>query len=676
MSCSAFAGRRAALALAGLLAGAAASAQTSTLAPVTVTGNPLRSTEVATPATVLSGDELVLRRGSTLGETLAGQPGIASTGFGPNANRPVIRGLDGDRVRLLENAGASFDASSLSFDHAVPIDPLVIERVEVLRGPAALLYGGSAVGGVVNSFDNRIPKQPLDRLSGAAELRLGGAAGERGGGALLETGDGRWALHADAFGRDTSDLRVPRYVPIEDGAALDPATRVRNSTARSQGGALGGAWTTPDGHLGLAVDRYESRYGVVAEPDVTIRMERDHLALSGERRGLDGALRSLRAQWSRTVYRHREIEGDGEVGTTFDHRGSAGRVEAEHAPLGSWRGVLGLQFEDGAFAALGEEAFVPATRTRSLGLFALEETTWPLGTLSAGLRVERVRVDSAGDADGGEGRFGPASQRRFDPRSASLSNLWRFTPAWSLATTLSATQRAPTSFELFANGAHAATGAFERGDASLQVERSRHAELALQWQRGEDRWRAGVYAARFSNYVSLEATGNEVVLPGEDGEPETLPEYLFRAVRADFRGVELEGRQRLVDGPWTLDLSGNASLTRARNADTGAPLPRIAPLRATLALEAGQGPWRLRAEIDHAGRQDRVPDTDVPTGGWTMLNLALTRRFALGGGDALWFARLDNAGDRLAANATTIRTVRELSPLPGRALRTGLRVVF
>jgi iron complex outermembrane receptor protein len=627
----------------------------------------LRSAEVAVPATVLSGDELVLRRGGSLGETLAGQPGIASTWFGPNANRPVIRGLDGDRVRLLENAGASFDASSLSFDHAVPIDPLVVERIEVLRGPAALLYGGSAVGGVVNAIDNRIPKQPLAGLSGAAEVRLGGADRERGGAALLETGDGRWALHADAFGRETSDLRVPRYTPIEDGAPLEATTRVRNSAARAHGGALGAAWTTPEGHLGVSVDSVESRYGIVAEPDVTIRLEREHLALSGERRGLEGLLRSVRAQWSRTVYRHQEVEGSGEVGTTFDHRGSAGRIELEHAPLGAWRGVLGVQFEEGDFSALGEEAFVPATRTRALGLFALEETAWTFGTLSAGLRVERVRVDSAGDADAGEERFGPAAQRRYTPRSASLANLWKFDPAWSLATTFSLTQRAPTSFELFANGEHAATGAFERGDPSLQVERSRHAELALQWQRGENRWRAGVFAARFANYVSLEATGAEV---------EELPEVVFRAVRARFRGIEIEGRQRLLEAPWTLDFTGNASLTRATNGDSGEPLPRIAPLRATLALEAGQGPWRLRAEVDHAARQGRVPATDVPTDGWTMLNLALTRRFALGGSDALWFIKLNNAGDELAASAATVRTVRELAPLPGRSLKTGLRVVF
>lgn len=666
MSFPALVGRRLVPALAGLFA-CAAQAQSHTLAPVLVTGNPLRSSDSIVPASVLEGDALVLRRGSSLGETLAGQPGVASTWFGPNANRPVIRGLDGDRIRMLENAGASFDASSLSFDHAVPIDPLVVERVEVLRGPAALLYGGNAVGGVVNAIDNRIPKQPVQGPGGAVEARAGGADAQRGGAALVESGNGSLAVHVDAFGRETSDLRVPRYTPVADGQALAPATRVRNSAARAGGAALGVSRTWADGYLGLSGDLLDSRYGVVAEPDVTIRLEREHLALAGEQRALDGPLRTVRAQFGRTVYRHREIEGGGEVGTTFDHRGSAGRLELEHAPLGPWRGVIGLQAEHGVFAALGEEAFVPGTRTRSLGLFALEEAEGPFGRVSAGLRVERVRVASEGDAPGSAPRFGAPAQRRYAPRSASVSNRWAFAPAWSLAATFSATQRAPTSFELFADGEHAATGAYERGDPSLGVERSRQLELALQWQRGEDRLRAGAYTSRFANFIALEATGNTV------GD---LPEYAFRAVRARFAGVEIEGRRRLLDAPWTLTLEGNASLVRASHADSGEPLPRIAPLRARLALEAGQGPWTLRAELDHAARQGRVPAGDAPTAGWTLLNLSLARRFGLGGQDALGFLRLDNAGDRLATSASTILTVRRLAPLPGRSLQAGLRVVF
>ena len=227
-------------------------------ATVVVTGNPLRQADPAAPTTTLSDEALVTRRASTLGETLDGLPGVASSGFGPNASRPVIRGQDGDRIRVLSNAGASMDASALSFDHAVPLDPLVIERLEVLRGPAALLHGGGAIGGVVNAIDHRIPRSPADGLSGALELRGGGAASERGASALVEGGADGLAWHADAFARRTDDLNVPRF--DADGERRD---RVRNSASAAQGGAIGAARVWADGFAGASLDTYRNHYGVV-----------------------------------------------------------------------------------------------------------------------------------------------------------------------------------------------------------------------------------------------------------------------------------------------------------------------------------------------------------------------------------------------------------------------------
>jgi iron complex outermembrane receptor protein len=656
---------------------APASAPAASLKPVVITGNPLGRAEVTAPVSVLAGEQLVLRRGSSLGETLASQPGVSSTYFGPNANRPTIRGLDGERVRLMTNAGASLDASTLSFDHAVPIDPLIVERLEVLRGPGALLYGGSAVGGVVNAIDNRIPKDPIERSSGALELRLGGADRERGGAVLAETGNGRFALHVDAFGRDTADLKVPRFTPIEDGAALPETRRVRNSASRTRGGAVGGSVFFDGGHLGLSVDTYDSVYGTPAEADVQIEMKRDHLGLAFERKNL-GPIATLRASANSTRYRHQEVEGDGTVGTVFASTGDELRVEAMHAPLGPLRGTLGAQFENFDFAALGDEAFVPSTRTRRQALFALESLEGAAGTLTAGLRLERARVRSAGDADPADARFGPAAERSFSLRSASLSHLYALSPRWSLSGAVSLSERAPTSFELFANGVHVATAAFERGDPTLQKERGTNLDVALEWKAGDDHLRVGAFSTRFSRFISLEATGNDLPVADDDGNVENVPEFVFLPVRARMNGIEIEGRRRLLQAPWTLDLSGKLDLTRARNLDSGQPLPRLAPLRVLLALDATQGAWGGRIEIDHAARQDRVPATDRPTPGHTLVNLSLTRRFELGGGgaDALWFLKIGNLGDRLAYSASTMQSVRDLSPLPGRSFKTGLRVSF
>ena len=648
----------------------------TTLEKVVVTGNPLGSTEIASPVSVLTGDALVLRRGSTLGDTLNGLPGVSTTSFGPNASRPIIRGLDGDRVRILSNAGASLDASSLSFDHAVPIDPLIVERLEVLRGPGALMYGGSAMGGVVNALDNRIPKQPLNGTSGAVELRLGGAERERGGAALVETGNSAYALHADVFGRQTSDLQVPRYVPIQDGAPLPATTRVRNSAADTRGGALGGSLFFGKNRLGLSVDSYDSTYGPVAEPDVTIKMKRDHFGVSGELKDLGGPFSGLRAQFNNTRYEHKEVDGSGAVGTVFKTSGNELRVEAEHAPLGPLRGVLGVQLEDFDFSALGDEAFVPSTRTRRQGVFALEEMAWFGGSLTGGLRLERARVDSDGDADPNLPRFGPAQQRRFSLRSASLANLYKLDPQWTLSGAVSVSERAPTSFELYANGVHAATGTFERGDTGLPTERGGNVDVALQWKRGASHLRVGAFASNFSRFISLEASGNTLQEPDGQGGFNSFPEYVFKVVRARLHGVEIEGSQRLVDGPWTMDVSGKLDFTRARNADTGEALPRVAPLRLNIGLDAASGPWAGRIELDHAARQNRVPATDVATAGYSLVNLSLSRRLEFASTDALWFLKLGNLGNTLAYSASTIQTVRELAPLPGRSLKTGIRVAF
>jgi iron complex outermembrane receptor protein len=663
---------------AALVAAAAPALAQQKIETVVITGNPLGSSEVATPASVLAGQGLVLRRAGSLGETLDGLPGVSSSYFGPNANRPVIRGQDGDRIRVLSNAGAALDASSLSFDHAVPIDPLVVERIEVLRGPAALLYGGSAVGGVVNAIDNRIPKARLDSVSGALETRLGGAAGERAVSAVVETGGNGFALHADAFGRRTDDLRVPAFERrLEDGST-ERRTRIANSASRAQGSALGASLVWERGYLGASVDTYRNDYGIVAEEDITIQMRRERLALAGELRMPAGFITTLRGQAASTDYGHQEIEGDGSVGTTFKTRGSDARVEAVHRaiPFGAGRieGTVGLQFESSRFSALGEEAFVPSTRTRQAAAFVLERWTWgERGHFSAGARAEQVRVSSEGDADPAEPQFGPAQERQFSPRSASLGGVLNFGPQWQLSSSWSYTERAPTSYELYANGVHAATSAYERGDPQQKVERGRNVDIALGWKNGDTGVKVGVFESRFGNYIALEATGEPDFIDEEGG---TVPVFAFRGVRAKLYGVEIEGTWRAMQGVRTVYVDAKLDIVRGSNLDSGEALPRLAPRRTTVGLNLLQGAWTARAEVQRANAQERMPGTDVATAGWTLVNLSASYVLNMGSRDALLFVKLQNVGNKLAYSANTIGTVRALAPLPGRGLTAGLRLSF
>ena len=587
--------------------------QTTPLTTIVVTGNPLNAKDLATPSSVLTGDALVLKRGGSLGETIDGLPGVSSTYFGPNANRPVIRGQDGDRIRVLSNAGASVDASSLSFDHAVPIDPLVIERIEVLRGPAALLYGGNAVGGVVNAIDNRIPKARLDGVLGALETRLGGATSERAVSGLVEGGaaGGGLAWHADGFSRSTRDLLVPAFDrPLDDGSS-ERRTRVINSASRAKGGAIGGSWVWDQGYVGASADTYHNDYGIVAEDDVMIRMKRDKLALAGELRSPQGAITSVRAQVASTRYQHQEVDGSGAVGTTFKSMGTDARVEATHAPLtlagGRLEGAFGAQVEKVDFSALGAEAFVPNTNTQHSAGFVVERFSWGEGApgvagaghISVGVRAEQVRVDSLGDESGTEMRFGQAQQRRFTPRSASLGGLLELGAGWQLTSSLSSTARAPTSYELYADGVHAATSAYERGDPTQQQERGRNVDVGVAWRAGPHSIKLNLFESRFSNYIALDATGGPDVVE-EDGR--AFPVFAFKGVRARLRGYEIEGTWRALDGASRLELEAKLDAVSGTNLSSNEALPRLAPKRATLGAHFARGDFSAGLEVQRNRR--------------------------------------------------------------------------
>jgi iron complex outermembrane receptor protein len=643
----------------------AADAQASTLSVVTVTANPLGASDLIAPVIQYAGTDLLLRQKGTLGETLDGTPGVSSTYFGPNASRPVIRGLDGDRIRILSNGGASTDASGLSYDHAVTADPLSIERIEVLRGPGALQYGGSAVGGVVNVIDNRIPREPLEGVGGKLNLGLSsGDSGQRGA-AMVEGGNGRVGLHVDAFRRRTGDVRAPVDLACTQTGAPAMAKRMCNSASSAQGGAVGGTVFFDRGYLGASVSSYRNDYGTVAEDEVTIAMKSQRHAVEGLWRDPLPGWQSIKLLASHTDYGHTELEA-GAPGTVFSSLGNDLRLEARHAPLGRLEGVVGLQGERTRFAAVGDEAFAPFSRTRSTALFVHEELTTGWGRLSFGARKEKVDVESLGNPD--VPRFSPAS-RNFSPSSFALGALWKLAPQWQITGNLARTSRAPKDYELFADGPHLATAAYEVGDAGLALERATSADLGLQWQQGTDSFKLNVFESRFASYIGLESTGQV-----NDG----LPEFRYSQVAARFRGVEASGTRRLLSGGQTLDLSLRADSVRASNQTTGQPLPRVSPLRVGASLAWAQGAWGARLGVDRVAAQNRVPAGEQSTPGYTLWNAALTWRMKAGASHLLWYARLDNAGNRLAYSATSIltQTAPGKAPLPGRSLSLGLEATF
>jgi iron complex outermembrane recepter protein len=672
----------------------------ATLDNVTITGNPLGTSDLIAPAASYSGAALLLRSQSTLGETLDGTPGVSSTYFGPNASRPIIRGLDGDRIRILQNSGASIDASGLSFDHAVPSDPISMERIEVLRGPGALLYGGSAVGGVVNVIDNRIPREAVfdsaGGVTGKADIGLATGNKEKGGGLLLETGTDRYALHADVFKRSTGDVSVPIQLPCTRTGAPSLANRICNSAAETRGGAVGGSVFFNQGYLGASASTYRSDYGTVAEDEVTINMKSNRYALEGELRGLSGPLKSVKGQLSRTAYTHTEFEGS-EAGTVFKNSGNDLRLEARHAKLGPLDGVVGVQLENSRFSADGTEAFAPYSATRQAALFAYEELPMAWGKLSFGARLESVKVESLGNPL--VARFTAAS-RSFNPGSYAVGALWNAAPGWQLTSNLAYSGRAPKDYELFADGPHIATGAYEVGNASFKTEKSTNLDIGAKWKGGANSFAVSAFVNRFSNYivqaatgvtrdaegngaggvgVTDDGTGNSVESGGAAG---ILPEFVFQQVPARFTGLEASGNVRLMESAQnsgqTLDLELRGDIVRAVNTATGQPLPRIAPVRVGATLAWARGAWGARFGVNHVAAQNDVPPGQPATQAYTLVNAAVSYRQKVGRTDLLWFARLDNIGDKLAYSATSIltQTAPGKAPLPGRNFKVGLQANF
>jgi iron complex outermembrane receptor protein len=683
------------------LAGASVAAQTgsrtgSTLPEVTVTGNPLGAIDLIAPAEAYSGAALLLRAQSTLGETLGGTPGVSSSYFGPNSSRPIIRGLDGDRVRILHNNGSSVDASGLSYDHAVPSDPISMERIEVLRGPGALMYGGNAVGGVVNVIDNRIPQERLFDATGGVtgKLHLGAGSGnaERSGAALLEAGSDRFALHADVFNRTSDDVAVPVSLPCTKPGSAEVANAICNSGARSRGGALGGALFFGKNRLGLSASTYRSDYGTVAEDAVTIGMKSDRMALEWDMDDLAGWVQSLKVRASQSDYQHTEYE-DGEAGTVFKNRGHDLRLVARHANLGPWAGVLGVQSDTAQFSADGTEAFAPYSRTVQNAVFAFEEMPLAWGRISLGARLESVQIESSGNPL--VARFVPA-RRSFNPQSYAAGLLWKAAPDWQLTSNLAYSERAPKDYELFADGPHIATNAYEVGKLSATLEKSTNLDLGLKYKHGANTFGLSVFANQFDNYLSQQATGvlrdadgngaggvgvtddgsgNSVESGGAVG---VLPEYAYTQVQARFTGLEASAKLRLLDAARTLDLELRGDWVRAINTTTGEALPRIAPVRVGAALVWAQGPWSARLDASHAKAQTDVAAGQLASDAYTQVNASVTYLQKAGQTNALWYARADNLGDVLAYPATSIltQTAPGKAPLPGRSLKLGVQLAF
>lgn len=635
---------------------------------VTATGLGLAAQDMAAPVSVLDGEAWQLRRGATLGDSLTGEPGIHATHFGAGASRPIIRGMDGPRVGVLANGMELHDASTISPDHAVATEPLLIKQVEILRGPAALVHGG-AVGGVVNVVDEKVPTQrPSKAVEGAAEVRWGSAANEKSGAMGLTTGAGPLVLRVEAAGRNASDYRAGRGWRSEEGGRKVPGSYSQGST-----GSMGLSWVGIDGYLGAAYTTQRAEYGLPGHEHSDCHPHGDHLHcgshgghvheegegtpivdmtshrwdVRGEWRTPVAGIEALRFKGSHTRYAHDELEGD-EVATQFRNRAHDARFELQHAPIAGWRGLLGLHTGQRNFRADGEEAYVEPTRTQKWGVFMLEEMKIGDWRWQAALRHDQQSVKA----------LQSQVERNHSGNSASLGTVWHFQPGWQASASFSHAVRLPSAEELFANGPHMATNSWEVGDHNLSKETSNAWDIGLRKTAGATTWSANAYHHQIQGYIY----GRTV--DAHDG----FQLQHYTQANARFSGVEAQVRQRINR---FVGISLFGDLVRAK-LTSGEHLPRIPAARMGLRVDGSWKGWEGQAEWAQVMRQNRTTEYETATGGYGMLNLAASYRFS--NSPLQLTVKAENLTDRLGYAHTS--AIKRAAPLKGRNITVGLRMDF
>ena len=650
------------------------SSQPARLNEVVIQSSPLQQSlnDAAIPATVLQRSDIQLRDRSSLGSVLSAEPGVSSSSFGPGTGRPVIRGQSGDRVRILQSGMGTQDVSNTSPDHPVSIQTDFADTIEVIRGPATLLYGANAIGGLVNVFDGRIPTQKQEKpLSGFLESRGSSADKERSGSARFSFApQENIAVRLDGSARVTDDISIPGFARTSQVRAEqpdleypEPKGKLSFSDSSSNNLTLGTSYLLDNGYIGFAASQLNQEYGVPnGENDISIDAKSDRFDLHSQFRDISEYVSSITTKLAKTDYKHTEYEGT-EAGTRFDNDGEEARIDIKHHKTGPLSGVFGYQYQSSSFGALGEEAFQPPTDSTTHSAFLFEEAfLTDYLSLQSGARMDWSDTTTNG--------FTPSDdrqQRRTDNPSFSLGFSFLPNEDYTTALTFAHTQRAPSGQELFAQGPHIATAAYEIGDANLRAEQSNGIDLSIKRNTGIVRGGVNLFTTRYSNFITLNKY-SEII--------DDLPVYRFENTDARFYGIEstisfvpVEDSNNLLQFDFQPDYV-NAQDTQANN-----PLPRIPPFRIRSGITyKRENIGNVRLELQHALRQDRISELETETPSYNLLNLHFSKNFSLFNNDCTTYLSATNLLNEKIRDHTSF--IKDIAPRAGVSVTVGLRWVF
>jgi iron complex outermembrane receptor protein len=630
---------------------------------VIVTANPFRSAEgdqILTPAKVLQGDELRDKAGSSLGETLSQELGVSASAFGAGASRPIIRGMEGPRVKMLENGMAVSDVSGLSNDHAVAAEGAVAHQIEILRGPAALLYGSGAIGGLVNVVNERIPTALEAKLTGQAEARYSTADTGKNASGTIDGAIGKFALHADGNWRNADDYKIPGT-----RVAGDPdwgSGRLANSFTRERNAGLGSSYVDDWGYVGASVSHLTNLYGIPSAEGSRIDQKQTRYDIEGLVKAPFAGFENLKFKAGHTDYEHAELGEDDAPEVLFSNRSTETRAELSHLPVAGWRGTFGFQAENTHFSALSAEGgpdTVPTTRSTSQAAFLVEEKDLGPVRLSAGGRLEHVKRQPVTGLD-----------RSFDLKSGSVGALWPFVQGYGAGLTFSYAQRAPATEELYSHGPHDATVTFDIGNPDFRKEVSRNVELSVQKTSGLVRWKANVYRNKVDDFIYGNVTG---ALVDEEGNPgDELRERIFEQADATIRGAEAELTVNEHGAGWSGRVFGDTSRGKL---DAGGSLPLQPADRIGASVAYKMDALRAGLSLVHARGQDRLASFEsTPTDSYNQLNANLSYTQKAGDVDLTYFVLAKNLlNDEIRVSTSVLK---DIAPLAGRSIVFGVRAKF
>ncbi|WP_037503927.1 TonB-dependent receptor [Sphingomonas jaspsi] len=648
---------------------------------IVVTAHRRRTDDVLGDVKVLSGAELLATVRPTIGATLASQPGVSTTGSGPNVSKPVLRGLSGDRIRTLVDGIGSLDVSASSSDHAVAINPLTAQSIEVLHGPASLVFGSSAVGGVVNVIDSRIPRAvPDDGVKAKGLLGYGTAANERLASGAVDVGLGAHLVaHGDVSWTRNDDLRIGGHVlakPLRDAALAsgdpdiqalaDLKGKLPNSDGRTFEAAGALAYVDGDLNIGASVSRRTANYGVPVRYslDPAIEAEDTHIDVHQTRYDaraeipLDGFLKKVRLRGGYSNYRHAEIGADGDIGSQVYSKGGDARLDLDQRDTADgWGGASGVQYFNVRQHIDGDEQYLPPVQQQSVGLFTVQHIEKGPLRVEAGARFEHSKAT----ADANIVTDNPNLNRSFSTLSLSAGGRYTLSRAWSLGLNLTRSQRAPSAEELYANGPHGGNASFEVGDPNLKTERSVGVEATLKHSSDAFDGSVTFYASRYASFIYQAPTGMI-----EDD----LPVYETRQGRARYRGFEAEAHVPLGSaGGIEWEAEGTADATFATIRGFG-PAPLIPPLRVQGALVGKAGPVGGRLEVEHAWQQNRNATNELETPAYTLVNASLDWKPFDRRPDLTVSLAANNIFDVTVRHATSL--LKDYAPAAGRDVRLTL----